>query len=136
MATTRLTFNHRFDGEETGFVVMGDSYQYISLKREKKKLLVRVVRCIGARKGGNEEILCEHEVDNNTLYFRVEVRDGALCSFSFSENGRRFKTVGEEFQAVPGRWIGAKIGYFALRDGMINDAGNVDIDWFRVEPVK
>jgi hypothetical protein len=75
-------------------------------------------------------------VDNNTLYFRVEVRDGALCSFSFSENGRRFKTVGEEFQAVPGRWIGAKIGYFALRDGMINDAGNVDIDWFRVEPVK
>jgi beta-xylosidase len=136
MATTRLTFNHRFDGEETGFVVMGDSYQYISLKRENKKLLVRVVRCIGARKGGNEEILCEQEVDNNTLYFRVEVRDGALCSFSFSENGRRFKTVGEEFQAVPGRWIGAKIGYFALRDGMTNDAGNVDIDWFRVEPVK
>ncbi|MDI3521120.1 MAG: hypothetical protein PWR04_1108 [Anaerophaga sp.] len=136
VATTKLTFNHRFDGEETGFVVMGDSYQYISLKQENKKLLVCVVRCKGARKGGNEEVLYEQEVDNNTVYFRIEVRDGALCSFSFSENGRRFKTVGEEFQAVPGRWIGAKIGYFALRDGIINDAGNVNIDWFRIKPLK
>lgn len=72
---------------------------------------------------------------NNTIYLRIEVNNEAECSFSFSENGRRFKTVGQPFQAVEGRWIGAKIGYFALRDGMINDAGNADIDWFRVESV-
>jgi beta-xylosidase len=136
MVTTKLTFNHRFDGEEAGFIVMGESYQYISLMQNDGKLMARVVRCKGARKGGEEEVLYEDEVDNNTVYFRIEVKDGALCSFSLSENGRRLKTVGEEFQAVPGRWIGAKIGYFALRDGMINDAGNMVIDWFKVEPLK
>jgi beta-xylosidase len=135
MATTKLTFNHRFDGEELGFIVMGDSYQYISLIQKGGKLMVRVVRCKEARKGGEEEVLFEEKVENNTIYLRIEVNKGAECSFSFSENGRRFKTVGETFQAVEGRWIGAKIGYFALRDGMINDAGNADIDWFRVEPL-
>jgi len=135
-ATTKLTFNHRFDGEEVGFVVMGDSYQYISLKQEKGKLMVRVVRCNGARKGGTEEVLYEDEVKSNTVCFRIEVTEGAQCQFSFSENGNDFSKLGDVFQAVEGRWIGAKIGYFALRDGMINDAGNVDIDWFRIEPVE
>jgi beta-xylosidase len=136
MATTKLTFNHRFDGEELGFIVMGDSYQYISLMQKEGQLMARVVRCNGARKGGEEEVLFEEEVKNNTIYLRIEVNNEAACSFSFSENGSRFKTVGETFQAVEGRWIGAKIGYFALRDGMINDAGNADIDWFRVEPIE
>lgn len=136
VATTKLTFNHRFDGEEFGFIVMGDSYQYISLLQREDKLMVRVVRCKEARKGGEEEVLFEEEVKSNTIYLRIEVNKGAECSFCFSENGRRFKTVGETFQAVEGRWIGAKIGYFALRDGMINDVGNADVDWFRVESVK
>ncbi|MGQ1891387.1 glycoside hydrolase family 43 protein [Thermophagus sp. OGC60D27] len=134
-ATTKVTFNHRFNGEEAGFIVMGDSYQYISLKQENDKLWIKVVRCKDARKGGAEEVLFKQEISNNTIWFRIEVHDGAICRFGFSENGRRFKVVGEDFQAVPGRWIGAKIGYFAVRDGIINDAGNVDIDWFRVEPI-
>lgn len=40
---------------------------------------------------------------------------------------------GPTFAATPGRWIGAKIGYFALRQGSTNDSGTVDIDWFRIE---
>jgi beta-xylosidase len=136
MATTKLTFNHRFDGEEAGFIIMGESYQFISLKQVDGKLKVRVVSCKDADKGAAETVLSEEEFDSKTVYFRVEVKAGAVCRFSFSKNGRRFKGAGKEFQAVPGRWIGAKAGFFALRDGMINDAGNVDIDWIRIEPLK
>jgi hypothetical protein len=64
------------------------------------------------------------------------VKAGAICSFSFSADGKKFTEAGESFQAVPGRWIGAKVGFFALRDGVINDAGNADIDWFRIEKLK
>jgi hypothetical protein len=32
-----------------------------------------------------------------------------------------------------GVWIGAKFGFFALRDGFINDSGTANIDWVRVE---
>jgi hypothetical protein len=31
----------------------------------------------------------------------------------------------------PGRWVGAKIGFFMLRDNKTNDAGFSDIDWLR-----
>ena len=133
MATAKLTFNHRFDGEEVGFLVMGDSYQYISLKQAEGKLYTRVVNCKNARTGGSENELYKNEFLGNTVWFRVKVKAGAVCSFSFSADGKKFTEAGAEFQAVPGRWIGAKIGFFALRDGVINDAGNADIDWFRIE---
>ncbi|WP_159519237.1 glycoside hydrolase family 43 protein [Sunxiuqinia indica] len=136
MATTKLTFNHRFDGEEVGFVVMGENYQYISLKQVGEKLMARVVNCENARTGGVEKELYCDDFDSNTVYFRINVKEGAVCSFSISKNGKKFKEVGESFSAVPGRWIGAKIGYFALRDGIINDSGTVDIDWFRIDELK
>ena len=135
-ATTKITFNHRFDGEEIAFVVMGENYQYISLKQEEGKLKVRIVHCKDARKAGPESELFSEAFDGNTVYFRITVKKDAICSFSYSTEGKKFKNAGKEFTAVAGRWIGAKIGYFALCDGMINDAGNADIDWFRVENVK
>jgi len=133
IATAKLTFNHRFDGEEVGFVVMGDSYQFVSLKRLDGKLISRVVKCENAGTGGVEKEFFQKEFPVNTVYFRIKVNGGALCSFSFSIDGKKFTEAGETFHAVPGRWIGAKIGFFALRDGIINDAGNADIDWFRIE---
>lgn len=51
--------------------------------------------------------------------------------FSYSEDGTNFKNIGKTFTAKEGRWIGAKIGFVALRNGFINDAGNIKIDWIR-----
>lgn len=135
-ATTKLTFNNRFDNEEIGFIVMGESYQYISLIQKDDELIVKVVRCENARTGGKEEIMASEKIKTNTIQFKIEVREGAICQFSYSTNGKKYTNIGDAFSAVPGRWIGAKLGYFALRDGMINDAGNADIDWFRVNTLK
>lgn len=131
-ATTRLTFNARFDGEETGFLVMGIDYQYISLKRENGHLRVRVARALTAEKGTAEKELFSSPFPGNSVYFRIEVREGGLCLFSYSADGNTFTPAGEEFTAKPGKWIGAKIGYFAWRDGVINDAGTADIDWITI----
>ncbi|WP_319226930.1 glycoside hydrolase 43 family protein [Draconibacterium orientale] len=132
-ATTKITFNARTNNEETGFVVMGEDYQYISLKQINKQLQLRVAKCENARTGGKEMELHTETFNNNEIYFRIEVEKGAICTFSYSSNGKTFKTVGEAFTAKPGRWIGAKIGYVALREGITNDSGTVDIDWFRVD---
>ncbi|MDX8338927.1 glycoside hydrolase 43 family protein [Draconibacterium sp. IB214405] len=132
-ATTKISFNPRTDDEETGFVVMGEDYQYISLKQTERQLHLRVAKCENARTGGKEIELYNEVVENNEIYFKIEVKKGAICTFSYSSNGKYFETVGEAFTAKPGRWIGAKVGYFALREGITNDSGTVDIDWFRVE---
>lgn len=121
----------RSEGEEAGMIVMGQDYQYISLKRSEGRLLVRVVRCMEADKGGGEEILFSEEVKNVEIFFGVNVAPGALCKFSYSTDGLVFIEAGDAFTARAGIWIGAKIGFFALRDGFTNDAGYADLDWFR-----
>ena len=41
MVTTKLTFNHRGAGEEIGLVVMGENYQFVSLKQTGDQLHAR-----------------------------------------------------------------------------------------------
>jgi len=132
-AITKLTLNSRTANEEVGFVVMGEDYQFVSLCSLEGGLVVRTVQCKNARTGGKEVELFSEKTEGNEIYFRVKVEKGAVSSFSYSVDGKRFRNAGPSFNAVPGRWIGAKIGYFALRDGVTNDAGTVDIDWFRME---
>jgi len=131
-ATASLKCNLRFNGEEAGFIVMGRDYQYISLKRSDDKLWVRMVRCIEADRGAAEEVIFEEEWPDGDIVFGVKVSRGAVCTFSYGTEVKGMTAAGELFAAREGMWIGAKIGFFALRDGYINDAGNTDIDWFRI----
>ena len=132
-ATTKLTFDARFDGEEVGLVVMGMDYGALSILRNNSKQEIRALYCKQADKAGKEEITESKPIDGSTIWLRVQVRNGAECSFSFSMDGKTFSAIGKSFKARPGRWIGAKVGFYALRNGVINDAGSADIDWFRIE---
>lgn len=131
-ATTKLVFNARTDNEELGFVVMGEDYGFISIKKIEGKLWVRTVGCKNARTGGQEEELFSAEINTDTIFFRIKVEKGAFCTFQFSTDGKSFTTASPKFEAKPGRWIGAKVGFFALREGRTNDSGSADIDWFRI----
>jgi hypothetical protein len=47
------------------------------------------------------------------LYLRITVGRRGV-SFSYSKDGSRFTEIGEPFKAREGRWIGAKVGLFAV----------------------
>ena len=66
------------------------------------------------------------------MLLRVEISDGAMCSFSIAESGKAFRTIGKPFRAKEGKWIGAKFGLFAVTTGKTNDGGRMDVDWVRV----
>ena len=132
-ATTKITFDARFDGEEVGLVVMGLDYEAVSLVRNNSKLELKAVVCKQADKSGKEEITEIQPVKDATIYLRVEVRNGAECHFGFSTDGIVFTPIGKSFKAREGKWIGAKLGFYAVRNGVINDAGSADIDWFRID---
>ena len=136
VASASLKCNLRYEGEEAGMIVMGQDYQYISLKKSGEKLWLRVVRCREANHGGEEEILFTGEVNTGEIFFRVSVEPGAQCKFSYSTDGSQFTEAGETFNAKAGIWIGAKIGFFAIRDGIINDSGYADLQWFRTDKQK
>jgi len=112
---------------------MGLDYGRITIKRENGKFAVQSATCKQADKGTNEELSVAHPLESNSIYFRVQVQKGAVCQFSYSTDGQSFIALGNTFKAREGKWIGAKIGFYAVRNGIINDAGSADIDWFRIE---
>lgn len=130
--TTKLTFISRFEGEEAGLIIMGRDYARLTIKSKDGKLFIRQALCKNADKGAAEISGTETALTGNILYLRVQVKQGGVCTFSYSEDGKKFKSVGEPFQAREGMWIGAKVGLFCIREGITNDAGHVDVDWFGV----
>lgn len=133
-ATAKLTFtpNTKIENEKSGLVVMGLSYAAIVVKSKKDGLYLVYNTCKNADKGKDESEMQLGKLSGKDVYFRVAVSNGASCKFSYSLNGVDFIEVKDTFTAEPGKWIGAKVGLFCIRDQQINDSGFVDVDWFRV----
>ncbi|WGQ10353.1 glycoside hydrolase 43 family protein [Pedobacter gandavensis] len=158
MATAKITFNAsvKLEEEKVGLIIMGRSYANLALKSNKGVLSLVYTNCMDAAKGKREqeikiadwkEVLAKEKIKGNfvppishvqaeDVYLRVQVKEGAVCTFSYSLDGKDFKAIPGSFQAEEGQWIGAKMGLFAVKKGKSNDSGYVDLDWFRVEPIK
>jgi beta-xylosidase len=132
-ATAKLAFTPRGEADRTGLLVMGSDYAWIGLvKRGERTLLVQNT-CLGADVGGMEREIAALPAASNTVYLRATVAEGARVSFAYSADGETFTPLGEVFTAKPGRWIGAKIGLFALGTVPLWEYGYADYDWFKVE---
>jgi len=132
-ATTKVTLTSRFEGEKFGLVVMGLDYAHLSVTNRQGKLFVSQAVASNADKGTKETETAPIELKEKTFYLRVKVENDAMCQFSYSADGKTFTRVGTPFKAREGKWIGAKMGLFFIRNGKFNDAGSAEIDWFRVE---
>lgn len=149
-ASTKFTFTPRTDDEETGIIVTGIDYSYLSVKKTTQGLVVSQTKCIDAEHGKAEQKIGNVVVKSATLYFKVTITNAApdnkqvhnaentdygnaLCNFSFSEDGITYKPIGEPFEAKKGKWVGAKVGIFATRHGKTYETGYADYDWFRIE---
>ncbi len=127
-----MTFNARFDDEQTGLLIMGLDYSYLKVKQSAGQLSISQVICKNADKKGAETESASFKLKSNTFYLQVKVKKGGICNFFYSEDGKKYTAIGTDFTAKEGKWIGAKLGFLALRNGTINDAGSVRIDWFRI----
>ena len=136
--TTKVSFapSSKYTGERTGLVVMGADYAVLAIENRADGLILVQNVCRKADKKGKEEENASVKLSDNTLFLRVKVKKDsekeAICSFSYSVDGKKFISLGENFTAKPGKWIGAKVGLFITRPKAVNDGGWVDIDWFRV----
>jgi beta-xylosidase len=141
--STKITFTPRANGEKTGLIVMGLDYAYVSVR--KKPDGFHVSQTVGKdadrhtpEKENGDVLLPGRAVtvqpsQSVTIYLRVEVRKGAVCRFSYSLDGKHFSPISDPFTARQGKWIGAKVGIFALGGEQARETGYADFDWFRVE---
>ncbi|MDR6969402.1 beta-xylosidase [Flavobacterium arsenatis] len=135
-ATTKFQFNSYSDGDEAGFVIMGLDYNYLKLKKTNGKVFLSQMICKNANKKELEKEMERVELKANVIFIQVKVTENGNCTFAFSEDGKIFKYIGIPFTAKEGKWIGAKLGFVALREGFINDAGNLKIDWIRFNKIQ
>lgn len=136
-ATTKVTFtpNTKLEEESAGLAVMGLSYASLGLKKKKDGIYLVYAVAKDSGKGAAETEKSSIKMEGKTVFLRVNVQKEAICTFSYSLDGKDFTTIGESFTAAVGRWKGAKVGLFCTRKTVTNDAGYADFDWFRVEPV-
>ena len=135
-AKVKLHFSPKFDFERFGLIMFGSDYAYISLVKKYNQIFIIVKENIKADKNNEETEVAAFPVKGNNFYLEIMVEKGGICHFKFSDNEERLTTVEKSFIAKPGRWVGAKIGMFCLRNNITNDAGFADVDWFRIEKVK
>ncbi len=136
MATTKLSFSPRLNGEKAGLIIHGADYAYVSIIKKQDGNYISFSSCKNADKGTEETVEDGEKISNADIYFRVKVTKTGVCEFSYSIDGTVFKNIGEKFIAKPGRWVGAKTGLFCTRTVKTNDSGFADVDWFRIEPVR
>ena len=67
-------------------------------------------------------------IDAAGAYLRVTVRSDGSCQFSWSRDGLQFTTVGAPFAAREGKWIGAKVGLFAVGPTGGGRGGHAEFD--------
>ena len=113
-ATTKLELDPRAEGDTAGLVVMGEDYAALMLGPGANGLNVKRVTCRDAAQGNAETVDAAASGLKNPIWLRVSVEPEALCTFSYSADGKKFTTLGTPFPARAGRWIGAKVGLVCL----------------------
>ncbi len=133
LVTTKISFHPESMNEKSGLIIMGLDYTYLALQKSQQGLSIIQATCLNADDGG-EELIMEQVITNfAALFFRVRVERGAVCRFLFSFDGDEFQPIGKPFLAKPGKWIGAKVGLFAIRPDSSQAGGCGEFEYFRME---
>lgn len=137
--TTKIDVQNMEIGDRTGLIIFGYDYSFIGIEKNKHGYNICQITCNGANKNNQQNILESFTVRNSQVYFRVDVKlekdseiiPRIMCNFSYSLDGSKYFSMGKEFEAKEGRWVGAKVGLFSTSNN--NSNGYADFDWFRFE---
>jgi beta-xylosidase len=133
IVTTKLEFNNLAMGNRTGLIIMGMDYSFLAIEKTSTGYRLIKMSCKNADSGGKEIHQESADAVGDSLLLRVNVGSGAICRFSYSSDGKEFTPIGEPFTALPGKWIGAKVGLFCLAQDTTQKIGYADYDWFKFE---
>jgi beta-xylosidase len=119
---TVLEFAPKQIHEEAGLVLSGESFGTLGLEKNNSGNRI-ILRIDGVQK-------FVHDRAPDTVKFRMTVKDGGLCIFSFALDDN-FTAISQTFTARKGVWIGAKVGLYSVKRLADEPAGHVDVDYFR-----
>jgi beta-xylosidase len=126
-STTLVSFDSLRVNERAGLIVMGLDYAYLAVRMTNAGAELAQMRVRDADRGGVEQGVTTR-LTGSSVFLRVSVSAGAVCRFAWSMDGVRFTDIGEPFPAREGKWIGAKVGLFAVAPRDEARRGYADFD--------
>ena len=158
MATAKVRFTSKADGQMGGLIMMGLDYQALVVRRVGKEFQLLLLTCKDADRGKpqDEQLIAtlkptaEDKIDykpgiHEDIYLRLTVTNAEagvahggkpMVRFAYSLNGKKWTDCGSEFQMRQGKWIGAKFGFVSVETNAKADRGWLDADWIHVEKCK
>lgn len=120
---TELQMDSAELGEDAGLVVAGEMNVAIGLLHAGSKnwLVLREA----------DKLQKLQSIESSFIRLRVEVQDGGKFSFSFTERDK-LVPISKTFQGTKGKWIGAKVGLYSLKQNGATRAGHADFQYFRL----
>jgi beta-xylosidase len=123
---TEIEVSQDSEGLRAGLVVMGDSHAALVVEQRAG------VRAVALLIDGRS--LFSANLPNGPVRLRVALADGGSCRFEYTAHAQATVRLEPTFQAQRGRWIGTKVGLFALCEGSAAAAGHADFSYFRFSP--
>lgn len=133
IAKTKITFSGDLIGDRSGLVVMGSDWFYLTIIKTDEGYKIGVFKGEKHKCEDLTEKVTLLPLNTNSCYLKVEVFNSTKFQFSYSLDNKKYDTIGTEFKAKEGVWIGAKLGLFSLNPNFIESKGYADFDWFRIE---
>ena len=133
---TKFDPSQLLPGERGGLVMMGLKYAVVAVERSSSgKLTLKYSHCLDAmgQQPEKEQSTVELPSDTSSITVKCVMETGGLCQFEWSSDGVTFQSFDTPFQAVEGRWIGAKVGIFTEKNRALGEQGWIDFDYFRIE---
>ena len=131
--TTKMDGSHLKRQEKAGLVIMGLDYASLTLSPAREGYELKLAVCKNAHEGYSEEVEQQFKVSTGNVFLRAIYTDDGRCQFAYSLEGENYIKIGDPFHVREGRWIGAKVGLFALSTQETGLKGHADFDWFRIE---
>lgn len=134
---TAIDVRNMRPGDATGLLIYGLRYQWIGIKHHAHGKELALAFCGNTETNCTEQIVTSLPFNGDQIFLRMTLTKGALVQFAFSGDNHQFTPIGPNFAASEGRWVGARMGLFALSTAGTNapETSFVDVDYFRVSPI-
>nr|AQQ75021.1 GH43 [uncultured bacterium] len=138
--TTKVDVKNLKPSERAGIVVFGMDYATLAVEKTESSMSIVLRTCTSANKNGEERQQFSVQCPQPVVYLRVdvaptnpaEVIPTVSCVFSFSNDGKNYKTIAQKFVAKEGIWVGAKVGVFAVSATHAQQNGFADFDMVEI----
>jgi beta-xylosidase len=125
VAETVVRLEGTAEGTRAGLTVMGLSHAAVVVEETGSELRASLVV--------DNAVVESRVMKRRPIVLRVTMETGGVSRFAV-EAGDEKHAFGREFSAVPGRWIGTKVGIFATAPLGTKSRGYADFEHFRFLP--